>query len=134
MSDSHAIAHQSPASHWAMEDPSPPRHLFTVLLLSNAIWFGITLWKGGVRSPSSSLCIPSLHADKVAWKTKKSLTLCNHFSETKYQCIINIILFLNPSHSTIAATREKVNSIPTETRTSNQWKLIFSLNTNMHVF
>jgi len=35
----------------------------------------------------------------------------------KHQCVINIILILDPKHSTTPATRKKINSIPTETRT-----------------
>lgn len=37
--------------------------------------------------------------------------------QLKYPSIISIILFLNPKHSTVAATRKKINYILAETRT-----------------
>ena len=36
--------------------------------------------------------------------------------------VINILLILNPKHSTVPATRKKVNSIPAETRTHAKWQ------------
>ena len=36
----------------------------------------------------------------------------------KHQCVINILLILNPKHSTIPATRKKINSVLAETRTT----------------
>ena len=37
--------------------------------------------------------------------------------QLKHQCIINIMLILNPKHSTIPATRKKINSVPAENKT-----------------
>ncbi|NXW03613.1 MIPO1 protein, partial [Fregetta grallaria] len=37
--------------------------------------------------------------------------------QLKHQCVINIILILNPKHSTKPNTRKKINSIPAENRT-----------------
>ncbi|KAF1441678.1 V-type proton ATPase subunit S1, partial [Spheniscus demersus] len=37
--------------------------------------------------------------------------------QLKHRCVINIVLTLNPKHSTVPATRKKINSIPVETRT-----------------
>ncbi|KAK4829726.1 hypothetical protein QYF61_006187 [Mycteria americana] len=48
-----------------------------------------------------------------AQEAEKSLTS----QQLKHQCVINIILILNPKHSTTPATRKKINSIPAETRT-----------------
>ena len=36
----------------------------------------------------------------------------------KHQRVINVILTLNPKHSTVPATKKKINSIPAEIRTA----------------
>jgi len=75
--------------------------------------------------------MPLASLDQLAWlyslpdsagtarEAEKSLTSNNHYLATtkKHQCIINIILILNPKHSTIPATRKKINCIPAKTRT-----------------
>uniref|UniRef100_A0A8D0EP63 Gap junction protein n=1 Tax=Strix occidentalis caurina TaxID=311401 RepID=A0A8D0EP63_STROC len=58
-----------------------------------------------------------------AQETAKSLTYGKcYLATTKHQhvdnmCVINIILTLNPKHSTVSATRKTINSIPAETMT-----------------
>lgn len=39
------------------------------------------------------------------------------WQQAKHQCIISILLMLNPNHNTIQSTRKKCNSIPAKTRT-----------------
>jgi len=41
--------------------------------------------------------------------------------QLKHQHVINILLILNPKHSTTPPTRRKINSILAETRTTDKW-------------
>ncbi|KFV44559.1 Sodium channel protein type 5 subunit alpha, partial [Gavia stellata] len=48
--------------------------------------------------------------------------------QLKHQCVVNIILLLDPKHRTIPTTRKKINSIPAKTRTviqRNFWIFVF---------
>ena len=67
----------------------------------------------------SWLCpLPASCASGRAWNAKKSLASINITQQQlKHQCVINIILMLNPKHSTIPATKKKINSIPAKTST-----------------
>ena len=48
--------------------------------------------------------------------------------QLKHRNVINIILTLNPKHSTVPATKKKVNSVPAETRTiSTPYSIPFTL-------
>lgn len=66
-------------------------------------------------SSSSFLCIPSPLAGGAAREEENSLT--SGKQQLKYQCVIHIILILNPKHSSVLATGKKNNSNPTETKT-----------------
>lgn len=44
--------------------------------------------------------------------------------QLKYQCVVNIILRLNPNHNTVPDTRKKVNFILVKTRTSLKQKIL----------
>lgn len=48
------------------------------------------------------------------------LTLSPTQQQLKHQCGINIAVMLNPKHSSVAATREEMNSIAPETRAAKQ--------------
>lgn len=39
--------------------------------------------------------------------------------QLRHQCIINVILKLNPKHSTMPATRKKITFIPAQNRTDS---------------
>lgn len=54
------------------------------------------------------------------WETKKSWNLllsCTTEQLLKASLCYNIILIVNPKHSTVLATRKKINSVSAETRT-----------------
>ena len=51
------------------------------------------------------------------------LSVSTALQQLKHQCDINIILILNPKHSTLPATRRKINSILAEARTV--WNIPF---------
>ncbi|KAK4827993.1 hypothetical protein QYF61_022695 [Mycteria americana] len=65
------------------------------------------------RKGSQLLGFPSLPSN-----SRLLAPLSQHWSS---QCVINIMLILNPKQSTIPATRKKINSIPAETRTPVLW-------------
>jgi len=66
-------------------------------------------------SPPSFLCPPSLLVGRPAREAEQSLTA---HQQLRHQCVINILLILNPNHSTTPATRKKINSVPAETSPS----------------
>lgn len=41
-------------------------------------------------------------------------------STAEQQCVISVILILNTKHRTVPATREKINSVPAESRTNRE--------------
>lgn len=63
--------------------------------------------------PPPSFFVPPASSGRAVGEAGKSLTQCKHRSAAaKNQCVISIILALNPKHSTVPATGEKNNSIP----------------------
>lgn len=82
------------------------------------------LWPGQISCSGhapSCLLVPLLTG--TARETEKSLTWAKHCSaQPTHQCVISIIPLLNPKHSTVAAARKKINSIPDGTGTLAQEK------------
>lgn len=74
-----------------------------------------------VLSLPSSLYSPSLPLLAGQQEKLKCLwcTVSTAQQQQKHQCAINIVLILNPKHSTIPGTRKKVNSILSDTRNTN---------------
>ena len=100
----------------AAPQPTPPS-LYTE---HDVIWYGIALWPVSVICPgyAPSQLLVHLLTGRL-WEAEKSLTYYKHcLATTKTSVCYHIILMLNPTHSTIPATRKKINSIPDETRTS----------------
>lgn len=72
-------------------------------------------------SPPSSCCTPSLLASRTEREAEKSLAWCKHCSATiKTSACYQRSSHPNPKHSTLPATRRKINSVLTETRTDIQ--------------
>ena len=69
-------------------------------------------------SPPSSCCTPSLLAGRTEREAEKSLAWCKHCSATiKTSACYQRSSHPNPKHSTLPATRRKINSVLTGTRT-----------------
>ena len=117
------IAHHPPTDAQPVPEHLPPASSPPSLYTEHdVIWYGIFLWPVWVTvlavSPPSFLCPPAYSL--VGWGEKlKSpwLSVNTAQQQLKHQCVINIILILNPNHITVPATRKKINSIPAETRT-----------------
>jgi len=93
---------------WDYLEPSLPSFIDE----HGATWYGTFLqsaW-GMVLYPLSNLCAPGLLTGRAAQEAEMPLALCSAAQrQLKHQCVINIILILNPKHSTILAIRKKIN-------------------------
>ena len=70
--------------------------------------------------PLPASCAPPASSLKGQYEKLKSpwLSVSTAQQQLKRQCVISILLILNPKHSTTPATRIKINAIPAETRTA----------------
>lgn len=92
---------------------------------SHSLYAEYIVWNVPLASWSQLSCLcplPSLLTGR-AREAEKSFYLAEALlsNNWKHQCVTNIIPILNPKHSTAAATRKKIYSIPAET-----WKTHFS--------
>lgn len=103
--------------------PTPPPPLPVSML---AMTFFVMEYTFGQFRSVSWLC--SLSASWVllagrAWDTEKSLIAVSTAQhQLKRPCVTNILLTLNPNHTTVPATRGKINPIPAKTRTTGWTK------------
>lgn len=88
------------------------KKIFFSLLLLNITFYSMEHLFGTSGSvPPNILCTHNLFTRGQSEKLK-ILTPCKDFSATaNHQCVISIVLFMNPKHSTIGACMRKMNSI-----------------------
>ena len=101
---------------------APPSQLLPYLYTEHDVpWYGIPLWLVRVGCPgyAPSQLLVHLLAGR-AWETEKSLSATQQ--QLNHERVINSILTLNPKHSTVPATKKKINSIPAKTRTREKLK------------
>ena len=116
-------------THWPMSSQSPssrpphPSQLPPVLLFSMTS-YGLeypwaSLGQLSQLCPLPASCAPpaSLLAGQYEKLKSPWLRISTAQQQLKHQCVINVILILNPKRNTIPATRNKINSTPAETRT-----------------
>ena len=133
---------RSPATELHREKSSGPRRG-----LQKLVWEGHGLALGGthgenhlnkslsIANPAGRRCsgLTGHGTGKCCWQSpagQAASPLCSSVArlllmapcstvqqQLRYQCVINIILILNPKHDTIPATRKKINSSPDKTRT-----------------
>lgn len=107
-----SVSHHPLTDAQARASPLSTPHSFIIQL--DAIYYGIFLWPIWVNFPHSVPCHLFVHpqflADRVCEKMKYPW-LCASIAlrQLKDWCVINVILILNPKHSTIPATRKKNN-------------------------
>ena len=115
-----AIAHHPLTDARAAMRPSQPTppYLYTG---HDVPWYGIPLWLVRVSCPgyAPSQLLVHLLAGR-AWETEKSLSATQQ--QLNHERVINSILTPNPKHSTVPATKKKINSIPAKTRTREKLK------------
>lgn len=125
---------QSPSSGQPTH-PTPWPTLPIFIALHNAVWYRIYLLPVWVSCPSyvnfPGSCAPPAFSMAGQYVKLKGpwFSVSTAQKQLKHQCGVSIILILNPDHSTIPATRKKINFIPSETTTmrGKDSKEIFSL-------
>lgn len=77
-----------------------------------------------VMSPPKSLCILRLFAGRAMREAETSLNyVSTGQQQLKYQCVINIVLILNPKQDSMPTTKKRINSVLAESRTKFQTTL-----------
>jgi len=94
-----------------LADPCPT--LISVLSMTSVVW-NISVSQLGRAAWLCSLPAPAHLLISWTWETGKSPRFLSN--NDNHQCVINIILLLNPKHR---ATNKKINSIPAKTRTAS---------------
>lgn len=114
------LADQGPACPWAVistSQPTPPR-LFTGC---DVLWYGIFLWPVQVSwSGCGHTQLLMLMFSGSMWETGEFLTWGKHNLATP-ESVTNVILILNPNHSTIPGTRKKFPSQKQNIRPHNKY-------------
>lgn len=104
-----------PVCPWAVIDASS--QLSRLYIGHGTLLYRIYIWPVQVNCSDSAtfLCTSSLtqHEPLKVF----GLVLSTAQQQPKLQCVISIILALNPKYSSVPATRKKMNSIPAKTRT-----------------
>lgn len=97
--------------------PTPPR-LFTVC---DVLWYGIFLWPVQVSwSGYGHTQLLMLLFSGSMWETGEFLTWGKHNLATP-ESVTNVILILNPNHSTVPGTRKKFPSQKQNIRPHNKY-------------
>ena len=104
---------------------APPGQVPPIYILG-MMFYGMEYPFGWFGSAVLALLPPSfLHTCLLAEHRKLKnpwLKISATQQQLKHQRVINIILTLNSKHSTVPATKKKINSIPAKTRTREKLK------------
>ena len=113
-----AVAHHPPTIAQPIpKQQSRPNQLPPAYILCHMVW-NIPLASWDQLSWLCSLLPWLLVHPAEHGELKKSLTSTSTTQQQlRHQRVTNITLILNPKHSTVPATRRKINSVPAETRT-----------------
>lgn len=86
-------------------------------------WYLLNTYRWGNLCPS--FCLSTTLQPVVYCTSRKqqshslwTLSLTDFCGSPPHQCVVNIIIILNPKHSTELATKKRINSIPDEIRTA----------------
>lgn len=86
-------------------------------------WYLLNTYRWGNLCPS--FCLSTTLQTVVYCTSRKqqshslwTLGLTDFCGSPPHQCVVNIIIILNPKHSTELATKKRINSIPDEIRTT----------------